>query len=938
MSRTGFLASPLILALALSLVGPRAFALGVGALRVQSALNQPFAGEIELLDIKPDELDEVKARIASIEEFGKVGAERYHYLAKLRFVPQLSARGRPVIAVSSREPIREPYMDFLVEVQWSKGQTVREFTVLLDPPTTARRAAPPSASPAAVPARSAPPPVARPAERPRAPAPAPEPLPAAPDAGYPKTVGPVRSGVGLWQLATRHTPPGATAAQTAMALFRNNQGAFIGGNINRLVAGKTLVIPSAAELLALEPEAAQRELKAALRDEPVRSAPIAPATAAGTDDQARLRIAGTAAPRPAAPGPAGMEQELLLVREASESARQETVELRGRIRELESQLSEIQQLLQLRNAELARIQQQGGAAAPGEPVASAAPATPAAETPPPASPAVETATAPPVPETPAAAPTAALQPPGASPAAGTESGQPEAPVPAPASVPAAQTVPAAGTPASPGATAPAAENPVAVAPLPPPAAPAAPAPAVAKPAPVADDIGTDSVWDILLLPLAGIAGVTGLGIAALVWWRSRRRRLAQGDDSVVEPDSGETADESVFSEPSSGAVRTAPPVAGGLAAVAIGGADASVAGPSLDASSLQPHELESDESDAISEADIYIAYGRYREAEELLREEIARAPKRVELKLKLAEAYLGARNREALQALVQELQAAGVERMSPQQWQRLTEIAQALQSDDEPADPRPAPPRPAPVAPVVSPAHDSLDLGSDDVFSLDVADLPPLPVESVPPSTGVRPLSAPAFEVPRLAPVSPAGTAFEDDLSLIMDADSLSPDLVLDEDSEEMDLDLPIPAIPASVPEERPAADTLPTLTLDIEEPKTDLAQPWTDSARVLQLDEDLVLPGLPSPDVGIEPLSARLPEPLPDLLGIPEGGGSSELESQWQMDAGVWDETATKLELARAYFEMGDKESTRGILEEVIKEGTETQRAEAHALLQRVG
>jgi pilus assembly protein FimV len=73
-------------------------------------------------------------------------------------------------------------------------------------------------------------------------------------------------------------------------------------------------------------------------------------------------------------------------------------------------------------------------------------------------------------------------------------------------------------------------------------------------------------------------------------------------------------------------------------------------------------------------------------------------------------------------------------------------------------------------------------------------------------------------------------------------------------------------------------------------------------------------------------------------LFGDQEENASSDLlTSQWQMDSGLWDETATKLDLARAYIEMGDKESAKGILEEVAGEGTDEQRAEASELLRRV-
>lgn len=74
-------------------------------------------------------------------------------------------------------------------------------------------------------------------------------------------------------------------------------------------------------------------------------------------------------------------------------------------------------------------------------------------------------------------------------------------------------------------------------------------------------------------------------------------------------------------------------------------------------------------------------------------------------------------------------------------------------------------------------------------------------------------------------------------------------------------------------------------------------------------------------------------------FLGTDDDGASSDLlTSQWQMDSGLWDEIATKLDLARAYLEMEDGESAKGILEEVVTEGNDEQRGEAEELLRRLG
>ncbi len=990
MSRKLFVASSVSLAVSLTLAGADALALGVGGLRVQSALNQPFVGEIDLLDVKPDELDGVKAQIAGLAEFSKVGAERYHYLTKLRFSPQLSPRGKAVIRVSSREPIREPYMDFLMEVLWPKGRLVREYTVLLDPPVTAGRSAPrieqPLAQPRPVEVRSEAPVRAvervagRSAERPRKTVPPPEAEDSLPQTvpvsasggGFPKYIGPVRSGTGLWRLAARNAPEGATVFQTAMALYRNNQGAFSNGNVNRLSAGKTLVIPSAAELFALEPDAARREFEAALRGERVRREPIAPvdlAAAGAADGQARLRIAGTAQPGAKAgalssAGAPGMEEELLLVRETSESTRQETVELRGRIRELEAQLSEIQQMLQLRNTELARIQQ----GVPGGAGASASAGTAAPEAAPPGleGPLAAVGGLPPD-SVPAGegAPTATA--PGESGAAtsavGADSGatltgpqqQAGSVAPPVGDVAPTPAVPAtAETPPAPAQTLPEPETATVASPTPtPPVVPA-----------TLEETAADSTWHALLQPLAGIAAVTALGIGFLTWWRSRRRGL---DDSSTEVDSGELFEApSAFGLPMSGSGGLRKPSSSAVPeSEELGGLETA----SSTFASFGRVEPETEDADVIAEADIYIAYGRYREAEDLLKDEIGRSPDRPDLKLKLAEAYFGARNRQALQALIQELQASGAERVNPDQWQRLTEMAAAVQSDSDTAGGNR--PKASVAAGDRNLVLDSLDAGSNEVFSLDLGDSRRFSADLTSPGRTrdagpPGPKSADLLSAERrLRPSPPSArppvSPFDDESPLLIDEEAFSHQLNLDADSDDLGLDRLAPAasgkdMPISIREPadegQPFSGGVSDLELNIDDLRaasevdldalaesSQIPRSGEQSAQGLSGPKLPRLQSTPLRSVATEHVGGARPSALTGLFGGQEESPSSDLlSSQWQMDSGLWDETATKLDLARAYIEMGDKDSAKGILEEVAGEGNEDQRAEAGELLRRVG
>ena len=120
-------------------------ALGLGDIHLQSALNQPFAAEIDLISAAPGELRSLEASLASTETFSRYGLDRPSYLSGLRFSVGRSGDGRDVLRVRSRQPLAEPFVTFLVEANWSRGRLLREYTVLLDPPVFMPEGAEPSA-------------------------------------------------------------------------------------------------------------------------------------------------------------------------------------------------------------------------------------------------------------------------------------------------------------------------------------------------------------------------------------------------------------------------------------------------------------------------------------------------------------------------------------------------------------------------------------------------------------------------------------------------------------------------------------------------------------------------------------------------------------------------------------------------------------------------
>lgn len=264
------------------------WAIGLGDIDLKSALNEPLRAEIVLLSANPDELSDLTVTLASAETFARYGIDRPFFLQGIEFNVVSAGAAGSVVQIRSRSPITEPFLTFLVEATWSSGRLLREYTVLLDPPTYAAptsRQAPAVAAPrrstpsdsGQIQRQPAPPPVqrqSRPAAQPTQPArtadsgvtdssgtdsvyespPAPKPQPPVDDSPYGTSDGgdlTVQRGDTLWGLTARNRPDGRlTMNQTMLAIFQANPDAF-GGNINVLRAGARLRIPSADEVFQI---------------------------------------------------------------------------------------------------------------------------------------------------------------------------------------------------------------------------------------------------------------------------------------------------------------------------------------------------------------------------------------------------------------------------------------------------------------------------------------------------------------------------------------------------------------------------------------------------------------------------------------------------------------------------------------------------------------
>ena len=111
-----------------------ALALGLGDLTLDSFLNEPLKAQVNLLNTGTLHQDQIRIRLATKDDFEKMGVDRAYFLTSIRFEVQLDGSGRGQILISSDDPVLEPYLDFIVEARWPSGRLLREYTVLIDPP------------------------------------------------------------------------------------------------------------------------------------------------------------------------------------------------------------------------------------------------------------------------------------------------------------------------------------------------------------------------------------------------------------------------------------------------------------------------------------------------------------------------------------------------------------------------------------------------------------------------------------------------------------------------------------------------------------------------------------------------------------------------------------------------------------------------------------
>ena len=228
-----------LVALCGALTGSIATALGLGELTLQSALNQQFRAEIQLHNVGDLSRNQIIANLASQEDFERAGVERIFFLTRIQFEVVHRSPEDVIIRLTTDRNVREPFLNFLVELHWPSGRLLREFTVLLDPPAFSEIPPAPVKQTQVESAKQA---SALVAEKPAA--------------GEPVDIDQrtdsrvrIKKNDTLWSIARDHRPEESLSIrQTMLAIQKNNPQAFINNNINLIKAGQLLTIPSATEI------------------------------------------------------------------------------------------------------------------------------------------------------------------------------------------------------------------------------------------------------------------------------------------------------------------------------------------------------------------------------------------------------------------------------------------------------------------------------------------------------------------------------------------------------------------------------------------------------------------------------------------------------------------------------------------------------------------
>lgn len=605
-----------------------AHALALGAITVRSSLGEPLRAEIEVPQISSAEAASLKAALASPQAFRAAGVDYTPAVSGMRVTLHRRANGQAYLRLAGSRPVNEPFLGVVVEASWANGRVVRDYTMLIDPPNR-EAPRPVTVTGSEVPAETGSPTVA---EQIASPAPAaaqssdtaasrratPRPSRRADSTGGGQRIS-VQRGDTAYGLIASHVPEGVSLDQMLVALLRANPHAFIRGNVNLLKSGAVVQLPTAEQASAVSRSAARRAVVAQSRDfQAYRrglagSAPRTAVASAGRSASGSVQ----AQVRETRPAPPSGDRLRLTRGSAAKSSAEAQIAQNRQAQEQSERMAELSKNID----ELKRLQNASAAAAGSAPVGSSESAS--------TSPGIPVAVGAPV--APPPVPAASEMDTTAAAAAPVVETLPAATASAPVM---AEPLTPAASEAAPVALATTPEPaPAPVEPPPPPPPPPAPAPA-----PVAEPSFVDSLMENPLIPAAGL-GLLAL-LAGYGFYRSRqvKKNAAPLDSSFIE---SRLQPDSFFG--ASGGQRVNTKDAGHSNS----GANSSMA--------YSPSQLDAaGDVDPVAEADVYLAYGRDMQAEEILKEALRTHPTRVSVHRKLAEIYAKRRDAKALEAIATE--------------------------------------------------------------------------------------------------------------------------------------------------------------------------------------------------------------------------------------------------------------------------------------------
>lgn len=1041
---------------ALALMTPGiAAALGVGEYELNSYLNQPLDMEVSLHEVGDLTAEEILVNLAPQTEFDAAGVDRTYFLNRLEFAVEVTSKDKAVLHITTDQPVREPYLNFLVEFLWPTGRLMREYTVLLDPPsfaeTTTTTAPVITRAPQPVSRTPAPSPAPAPASRAPAPASAPVALsPTSPPAASgPRKTYTVKSSDTMWQIALNNRPANSVSVQQMLvAIQEMNPDAFINNNVNLVREGTVLRIPSEQEVRNISTRSALAEVADQNRkwrdmleergvqvpqqraqldgsrqvadaddstDGPQKGQVklVAPESAAGVGDGD-----STGSSEQGNANTAVLENELAIRDETLDQLDRENAELKSRLNDLQEQNTTSEQLLKLRNDQISQLQEelrklreaQGIESGDDDPLLT----EPA-----------QTAEAVEEPEEVASEPEAESDEAAASSGADDlgeemteDAGDAEDAVSSTEAVAEAQekTQDSDKTAGQQSASEPAVTKAPEVV-KPKPAAPAKP--------PVAAQSGiVDLLMDNLIYIALGLVAVL-----AVIFLLLRGKKKEEDETAFFdEADSNEDQDEfglQLDDEPGSPAAETA---------VEADDADEALAAA---AGSQDPME----------DVDVYVAYGRYPQAVDFLRNEINKHPQRDDLKIRLLELLKEMNDEAGFQQQATAFSGvsgdvdAAISRLGgdvsavaadTEEELSLDDLEMGLSSDlDEPeiptmeADTDEVPTmEPEQNKAEVAAAEDELAdfdfelddsaAGSDDqTLILDEAtenagddftltlDEPEAEQPSQPELSEADKQSLSASPLLDLDDVGSASFEGDDDTQYgDLSLDDMSSEFteVSEEPAKDEELDLSLDDLEldgddagdSKVEQE----DTLADLDLELDEAEkaldadasvdldditaldfdaAELESPAAEVAGLATDEDELSLEDLVADDsddvlniesgenaptdtldVDLDDASSldevsfeaepevpvNAPEPVAEAPAADVAGSDDDmLSDEDDFDfLGETDENATKLDLAKAYIDMGDSEGAKDILNEVIAEGNDQQQAEARELMSQVG